>query len=90
MERRVGDGDFEIAELAGGSAESEAFGATGYGDAGGVVAAIFEAAQAFNDDRDDGLWANVTDDSTHEMSLVVCRDFCMGEDVGLLGERVWL
>jgi hypothetical protein len=40
-----------------------AVGASGYGDAGGVVAAVFEAAQAFNDDGDDGL-GHVTDDST--------------------------
>ena len=66
----VGDGDFEVAEFAGGSAEGEAFGATGYGDAGGVVAAVFEAAEAFNDDGDDRLGSDVTDDSTHEMSLV--------------------
>jgi hypothetical protein len=66
---RVGDGDFKIAELARGAAEGEAFWATGYGDAGGVVAAVFEAAQAFNDDGDDGLGANVTDDSTHGISL---------------------
>ena len=66
----VGDGDFEVAEFAGSTAEGEACGATGYGDAGGVVAAVFEAAEAFNDDGDDRLGSDVTDDSTHEMSLV--------------------
>jgi len=60
-----GDNGFEVAELAGSAAELEAGGATGYGDAGGVVTAVFEAAQAFNDDGDDGLGANVTNDSTH-------------------------
>ena len=69
VERGVGDDGFEVAELAGGAAEGEAFGASGYGDAGGVVAAVFEAAQAFNDDGDDGLGTNVTDNSTHGMSL---------------------
>ena len=52
----VGDDVFEVAELAGGAAQCEAVGAAGYGDAGGVVAAVFEAAQAFNDDGDDRTW----------------------------------
>ena len=81
----VGDDGFEVAELAGGAAEGEAFGATGYGDAGGVVAAVFEAAQAFNDDGDDGLGTNVTDNSTHRLSLVGTAGFCAGKGVGLLG-----
>ena len=75
----VSDGDFEVAEFSRGSAESEAFGAAGYCDAGGVVAAVFEAAEAFNDDGDDGLGPDITDDSTHEMSLVGYSEFCMGK-----------
>jgi hypothetical protein len=39
------------------------------GDAGGVVAAVFEAGEAFHDDRDAGLRADVTDDSTHRESV---------------------
>src|SRR6266851_9631 len=76
-----GDDGFEVAELAGGAADlqcsyaSGAAGVAGYGDAGGVVAAILEAAQAFNDDGDDGLGANVTNDSTHELSLDAMGDF---------------
>ena len=51
----VGFEDFgEIAELAGSAAELEfAVGAAGYGYAGAVVAAVFEAGEAFHDDRDD-------------------------------------
>lgn len=75
---RVGDGDFEVAKLAGGSAEGEAFGATGDSDAGGVVAAVFEAAKTFNDDGDDGLRSDVANDSTHGLSLVGYGDFCGG------------
>ena len=55
----------EVAELAGGAAELEAGGAAGDGDAGGVVAAVLEAGEAFHDDVNDGLGADVTDDSTH-------------------------
>ena len=44
----------EVAELAGRAAELEAGGgAAGDGDAGGVVAAVLEAGEAFHDDRDD-------------------------------------
>ena len=85
VEGGVGDDGFEVAELAGGAAEGEAFRASGYGDAGGVVAAVFEAAQAFNDDGDDGLRTNVTDNSTHGMSLDGAAGFCAGKAVGLLG-----
>ena len=44
IEGRVGDDGLEVAELAGGAAKLEACGATGYSDAGGVVAAVLEAA----------------------------------------------
>ena len=70
-----------LTELAGGAAELEAVGAAGYGDAGGVVAAVLEAAQTFNDDGDDRLRANVSDDSTHRLSLDGGAEFC--------GGRVW-
>ena len=56
VERRGLDGGFEVAELAGGAAEVEGvrvFGGAADGDAGGVVAAVFEAAETFNDDGDD-------------------------------------
>ena len=85
VEGGVGDDGFEVAELAGGAAEGEAFGASGYGDAGGVVAAVFEAAQAFNDDGDDGLGTDVTDNSTHEMSLVGCGGILCGGRCGTFG-----
>ena len=65
-----GDDGFEVAEFAGGTAELEGGGASGYGDAGGVVAAVLEAAQAFNDDGDDGLRTDVSNDSTH---VLECR-----------------
>jgi hypothetical protein len=65
----VGDDGFEVAKLAGGAAQFEAAGATGYGDAGGVVTAVLEAAKTFNDDGDDRLRTDVTNDSTHMLSL---------------------
>jgi hypothetical protein len=55
----------EVAELAGGAAELEGMAAARDGDAGGVIAAVLEAGEAFHDDGDAGLGADVTDDSTH-------------------------
>ena len=51
--RRLLDDGFEVAELAGGAAKFKAGWASSDGDAGGVVAAVFEAAKAFNDGGDD-------------------------------------
>ena len=63
---RVGAEDgVEVAQLAGGSAELQRVAATGDGDAGGVIAAVLEAGEAFHDDGDAGLRTDVTDDSTH-------------------------
>jgi hypothetical protein len=85
-----GDDGLKVAELAGGATEFEGGGASGYGDAGGVVATVLEAAQAFNDDGDDGLRTDVSNDSTHVLECrwrrVVLRraawDFCgRGEEM---------
>ena len=75
----LGDDGFEVAELAGGAAEFEAVARTGDGDAGGIVAAVFEAAQAFDDDGDRGLRTDVTDDSAHSRSLDAGGDFARAE-----------
>ncbi len=56
VDGRGGDDGFEVAELAGRAAELEGvggFGGAADGDAGGVVAAVLEAAKTFNDDGDD-------------------------------------
>ena len=50
------DDGLEVAEFAGSAAEGEFVrggGVAAYGDAGGVVAAVLEAAKTFNDDGDD-------------------------------------
>ena len=66
----VGDEGFEVAELAGGAAKLElAVGCAGDGDAGGVIAAVFQAAQAFDDDGHGRIGADVSDDSTHGTSV---------------------
>jgi len=56
----------QIAKLAGGSAKLEAFRITSYSDSGGIVSAVLEAGEAFHNDRDAGLRADVTNDSTHK------------------------
>ena len=66
----------EVAEFAGGAAELKGVGragvglsfgdrATGDGDAGGVITAVFEAGEAFHDDGDAGFGADITDNATH-------------------------
>ena len=70
VERMFAKDFFEIAEFAGSAADLEESGiGAADGDAGRVVAAIFEAAQALNDDGDNLLTADVTDDSAHEWIL---------------------
>ena len=84
----LGEDGFEVAEFARCAAELEcSVGAAGDGDAGRVVAAVFEAAQAFDDDGDGGIRANVSDDSTHGTSLDAARGFCEWQAMGLLGEE---
>ena len=95
FEGGFGDDGFEVAELAGGAAQGETFGASSYCDAGGVVTAVLEAAKTFNNDGDDRLRTNVSNDSTHGLSLDGWGGFCAGKRLGLLGEgvtrwrRVW-
>ena len=61
---------FEVAQLAGGAADFEQRGVgSADGDAGRVIAAVFETAQAFNDDWNNFLTADITDDSAHEWIL---------------------
>jgi hypothetical protein len=81
-----GDDGLKVAQLAGGAAQLQAARAAGNGDAGRVVAAVFEAAQAFNDDWDGVVWADVPDDSTHGMSLDGWARICSVRRMGLLGE----
>ena len=86
VDGRVGDDGFEVAELAWGAAEFEPAGATGYGDAGGVIAAVLQAAKTFNDDGDDRLRADVTNNSTHVLSLDGQGLFCASGRIRLLGD----
>lgn len=74
VNRIVGDYGLEVAELAGGAAElqravSVGGGSAGDGDSGGVIAAVFETAQTFDDDGDDRLRTDVTNNSAHGMSV---------------------
>ena len=76
----VGDDGLEVAQLAGGAAELQGAlaigaGATADGDAGGVITAIFKTTEAFDNDRDDGFRTDVTNDSTHGMSVDERADF---------------
>jgi hypothetical protein len=87
----IAEDGLEVDELAGCSAELHegmavgAGGAASYGDAGGVVAAVLETAQAFDDDGDYGLRANVSNDSTHGTSVDGGEEVWGGGEYGTFG-----
>jgi hypothetical protein len=56
---------FEIAQLARRATDFELAIGTYNGDAGGVIAAVFELAEAFDDYGDNFLATDVTDDTAH-------------------------
>src|SRR5262249_25627572 len=56
---------FEIAEFAGSAADVQFSTAVDYGYACGIIAAVFELTQAFDDHRDDFLWADIAHDPAH-------------------------
>src|SRR5690348_4040640 len=65
FERLQADDLFQVAQLAFGAANLQATTIAGHGDPSRVVAAIFQPAQAINDDRHDPLFAHVTYNSAH-------------------------
>src|SRR6267142_285004 len=64
------NGLFEVAKFAGCATKLEFSIGTDYGDAGRIVAAIFELAQAFDNNRDNLFWADITHYPAHEESLL--------------------
>ena len=72
LQRALTQDGLQVAELAGGAADIERGGVGGIagdGDAGGVIAAVLQAAQAFHDKGNDRLGTNITDDATHSGSV---------------------
>ncbi len=66
VEGVVAEDLFDVFELTGGTAEFELFfSGAADSDSGRVIAAVFEAAQAFEDDWNNFFRADVTDDSAH-------------------------
>src|SRR3989440_11767022 len=65
FERILADDFFEIAQFSRRAAEVKLSVGANDSDAGGIVAAIFELSQAFNDDRDDLFRADVAHDTAH-------------------------
>jgi hypothetical protein len=65
IEGLVADDLFEVAELAFGAADLKTFAVAGDGYTGRVIASIFQASEAVNDDRDNLFLADVTDDAAH-------------------------
>jgi hypothetical protein len=69
LERALANRFFEISQLAGGAANVELAVLGDYGDSGGIIAAIFQAAQAVQNERDDFFIPDVTNDSAHSKIL---------------------
>jgi hypothetical protein len=62
---RLGDGFFQIAKFSRRAADFEFAGAVHDGDAGGVVAAVFEFAKALDNHGNDFFGTDVSEDSAH-------------------------
>jgi hypothetical protein len=71
IKRRFGDDFFEIAELAWGAADLQVAVLPYDGDARGIVATIFELAQAFYDNRHNLLGPDIADYSAHARCLLI-------------------
>ena len=69
VQRVLPDHFFQVAQLARGAAQLEWVSRAAYRDTGRVVAPVFQPPQAFNDDGDDILGANISHDSTHRILL---------------------
>ena len=69
VDRIFRDDLFEVGELAGTTTNVDETAADD-GDAGRIVAAIFEPPQPFDQNRDDGLGTDVTDDAAHDCVLL--------------------
>ncbi len=72
---RAGDGRllddlFEVAQFARGAADFHLAGAIDHGNAGRIVAAVFQAAEAINDQGNDFLGADITDNPAHAWDLL--------------------
>ncbi len=65
IERLQADGFFKIAQLSFGAAQLQAFAISGYCDPRGIVATVFEAPQAIDDDRDNLFFTHVSDYAAH-------------------------
>ena len=61
------DGLFQIPQLSLGAADGELLVIAVDRKARGIIAAVFEALQTFQDDRNGAMGTNVTDDATHNL-----------------------
>ena len=69
LERMLPDHLFQVTQLTRGPAQFQPMSRIPYCDTGRVVAAVFEPPQAFQNDRDNILRADISHDSTHRLLL---------------------
>src|SRR5271166_17884 len=67
VERLQADDLFQVAQLALGAPHLQAISIAGNGNAGGVISAIFETAQAIQDDRHNSLVSDVSNNPAHKV-----------------------
>ena len=76
VERLQADDFFQIAQLAFGATNLQSVAIASHRDSGGIIAAIFQPPQSFDDDRNDTLLADVADNAAHgKTSQEVLRIF---------------
>src|SRR5438045_8580562 len=77
IDRRFLNDFFEIAKLAGCAANFQFARRIHNGNAGGIVAAVFEFAQAFNNDGHNFFWADIADNAAHAETLLKADSRCV-------------
>src|SRR5260370_30416059 len=71
VDRVYADGFFQVAQLAGSSAYRQMVIAIVDCDAGGIVTAVFQAAETIEDDGDSLSIPDVADDAAHDLRIAV-------------------
>src|SRR5258707_7641494 len=85
MQRILTDGLFEVAEFALGAADLQLVSVACDSDSSGVITAVFEPAQALDDDRNYFFFTDVSDDATHSESS---KDLVCERATKLFNDRV--
>jgi hypothetical protein len=70
FERRLGDDLFEVAKFSGSAPNLQFAGTVHHRDSRGIITAVFEFAETFNDHGYDFLGPDIADNSAHKRRLL--------------------